>query len=488
FRSGLPPRGGFRDLAVVGERLYVLDAVDERIVVLDRQGAVLGRQDVPAAPYRLGPLGDDALWVLAGTAPTLSVLPLHEGLPGAPIGAALSVPVRDAAYDPDVDRLWTVGPEDRPVRRHTGKLDGPGTEVLGWDRRTLLAGAAVPVERRPGRGVDGTRIVITPTGPAVAYTGSDRVAWDGRLEPAGLAPSGLAWHDGTLAVAARHSDAVIVLGKGAMVEELDPAPRKSLEDLGERLLFTPALWDGPAATCVGCHWDGGVDHRLHPGVGEIRWEQTRPFAGAGALRPLFTPGQAANLAVAVEGLIRGLDDRVAAPGRAPWWLGPRSVMTKHGPRELAAADVREALLAAIAAWPIERGPRFGTVPAAQWDEGVGLLVRDCVHCHEAVLDSASRERIPDERLADVLGDKPVAFSARLFASAGPPAFTERGNRVPPLWQLDRGGPFLSDGSASTLAELIDHSDPRAERVHGHSGPPHYLPRERDALVAVLLSL
>lgn len=483
FRTALPARGGFRDLAVVGGQVRVLDAVDERVVALDVDGTVVGAWPVPAAPLRIGPLGDDRLWVLSGTRPYLAVLG-PDGL----IAADLRVPARDAVWDPLTDRLWTVGPAERPVSRKDGPLVGPGTEVLGWDRVSLGTAGARPVERQIGTGVDGTGIVATPDGPAVVYSGSDVVDWRGRKEPAGLAPSGLAFAAGDLAVAAPQSDAVVVLGRHPAVLKVDDRPRDTLEDLGQRLLSSPAPWENTQATCVGCHWDGLVDHRQHPGIRETRWEQSRPFVGIGSLAPIFSPGQAKTLAIAVEGLVRGLDDRYSAPSTEPWWLAPRTVQTVDGPRSLSALEVRQALIAALTAWPVERGPLAGAVPDAVRRRGLGLLVRDCVRCHEAAGATFLRDRVPDDQLWDVVGTRPLVFAAPLFARAGPKPYTPRGNRVPPLWMLDRGGPFLTDGSADTLDVLLQRTDPGGPAVHGRSGDPVYGPEDRAALIAVLLSL
>lgn len=498
FRAELAPRGGYRDVAAVGGRLYVLDAVDDVVVALDLDGHRLDAPPValPAAAYRIGPLGDDALWVLAGVAPHLAVIPLDpDGAPGAPLGVdALGVPVRDAAYDPATGYLWTVGPMDRPVRRIEGPMVGPGTELIAWDAVALLAGHGAPIVRHTGDGVDGVRIVTTGTGPAVSYAGSDALGWGGALVPAGLGPAGLAWSDGALAVAATQSDAVHVLGEAPAVLRVDDRPRDRLVDEGLRLLTTPAPWPNGRATCTGCHWDGLADHRRHPGVRETRFEQTRPLAGAGALAPIFTPGQARSLAEAVEFLIRGLDDRFYAPPADAWWLTPRTVHTDGGPRVLDAERVREAMLAAITSWPVERGPLFGAVPADTWGRGVRLLIRDCVRCHEpveaVVAGPGARPRIANAALPSAIGARALPFSAPRFARAGPAPFTSRGNRVPPLWQLDRGGPFLSDGSAPTLDALLRRTDPGGTAVHGlaPADPPVYDDADRAALIAVLLSL
>ena len=54
------------------------------------------------------------------------------------------------------------------VHTHAGPSTMAGTEVLGWDLVTSR-----PVERRTGEGIDGTRILVTPDGLAVLYSGSD---------------------------------------------------------------------------------------------------------------------------------------------------------------------------------------------------------------------------------------------------------------------------------------------------------------------------
>jgi hypothetical protein len=244
---------------------------------------------------------------------------------------------------------------------------------------------------------------------------------------------------------------------------LDDTLRDSLADAGERLFYEVGLWPGTTFTCNSCHWDGATDHRLQPGFKESRWELTRPVGGTGVLAPIFSPGQSPDLPHTVEGLVRVLDPRAWSDPTGGWWSEPRTISTKDGIRTLAPYEVREALLTYILALGIDN-----PVDAQVAPEALALFVAECADCHQPVTDLRTRTPQPPE-------SRPLAWASPLFANVGPPAFTDRGNRVSPLTNLARGGPFFTDGSARTLEDVV--------RAKGD-----YSDTQVAALVDVLLSL
>jgi hypothetical protein len=536
FHAGLPARGGFRDLAVseAHGRVYVIDARYDALWVLDLAGAVQGRVSLVPGAYGVGTLGDDALFVLAGNQPHLSVLPLDaRGMPGPHTGIETVAPFRAARAGGEL--LWTVGYRQARVRRKDGMVENLESFLYAYRRDDLARGVLAPVhavDLAAARLTDPVAVSPAATGILVALSGSHRLA---RVD--GSAQRGPAGPD----VAARPSAFVTsdVLAEGpwiftvgllddalyvhrqsdlGLVETVpltagpDPEPQPESQPksqpepatdyaLGEVLFYSKALWadtPGNQFTCNGCHWDGGNDHRVHPGFREARWELARPAAGVGMLAPIFTPGQAPSITAAVNGFVRVLDERYWTEREASAWLDPVEVEIAPGRRALLSPhDVRRALLTYLARLPVE--PGFLRAPGRPFSEsavrGAAMFWRDCARCHEpsprmgtaAALDHP----LGREAALDHLIDRPLSFGAARWEKTGVlPYFTERGNRVSPLTQLGRGGPFFSNGSARNLAEVVQRTDPGRSLVHApeNAAAPFYSPEQVQDLIDFLLSI
>jgi hypothetical protein len=330
--GSLPARAGFRDLVSMPELgvLVVLDAMTDELVFLDRTGAQLGRTPVGPSSYRIGSAGDDRIFVLSGGDPQLRVLRVSaNGSAQRLAQLTRRAPLRDAHYDEVDDLLWITGPENHVVSRRRGPIEHLGSELVALEG-SALRGGEVRVRVRfdlAARGLaDATRLTSHGGQVFVSLTGSDRVAWLSRATGdwelavlrAGLGPAGLANEGHLLAVAARLDDRIYVydvsVGHTASPEviAIDERPRNSARDIGERLFYGALLWSQAQQrpfTCNSCHWDTESDLRSHPGLREIRFEQTRPLGGVGAVSPIFTPGQARTLDEAVDALVHVLDDR-----------------------------------------------------------------------------------------------------------------------------------------------------------------------------------
>jgi hypothetical protein len=452
--------GWWRDGLVQGDHLYALTR--DALVAFDATGLEQARVPVPTA-YRLGAMGN-ALWVLGGD-PELFVVGLDaQGLPETPREIQRTAPLRDAAWDGK--KLWTVGPLDTQVRRKGGPVRDLRTEVTALDGTALRQGRLQVVARYDWEAViDGTRIAAIPGFVAASATGSGQV-WTLDLDRVVVhdtcaTPTGIAlFGPNDWQVTCRLDDA---LGTPSGAHSLDPTPRDTLVDAGERLFYEVGLWPETTFTCNSCHWDGSTDHRLQPGFEEKRWELTRPVAGTGVLAPIFSPGQSPDLPHAVEGLVRVLDPRAWSDPDGQWWFEPRTISTKSGIRTLGAFEVREALLSWILVQGIEPAMADSVDP-----QDLALFVDECTPCHQPVKELRTRTQHPPET-------RPLVWAAPLFAKVGPPAFTAKGNRVSPLTNLARGGPYLTDGSAATLEDVV--------RAKGD-----YSPAQVQALVRALLSL
>ena len=518
FRSGLAQRAGYVDVALTAKGVYVADALDRAVVWLDLEtGKQLGRLGLRFRPHRVGPAGDD-IWVLGAAPATLGRVRLAPS--GAPMSVAstpLIAPARDAVWHPATSSLWTVGPQQAPVRRDRGPIRFLRSHLGSYD----LAADPPTRQRSVDLGalghVDGTALCADRDGLWVVATGSDTL-WHtcagACAEPddqrsTGFAPAAVARLDPThVAVANRLSDSVSVFRAAALEPvatiELDRFWRVTADidegsELGERLFYSAALWDaeaGDAYSCNSCHWDTRVDHRVHPGYLERRHEATRPLGGVIGAGPIFSTLGADTLVDAIEGLLRGLDARFWKDGgqHGSWWTEDRLLRDSAGvQRRIKAKTVRRALLEFVANLPVRRGPlrRPGAALGVGARRGWDLFQRDCLGCHQATPDARRPQQVPPNDVPRYLGERPLLFGRAAWALTGAePYFTPWGNRISPLLDLGRGGPFFANGSAATLREVIAHFRPGDARVHRGAGRhgAGYTPDERDALHDFLLSL
>jgi hypothetical protein len=531
FHAALPARGGFRDLAVseAHGRVYVIDSRDDALWVLDLGGAVQGRVSLVPGAYGVGTLGDDALFVLAGNQPHLSVLPLDErGLPGPPTGIETVAPFRTARAGGEL--LWTAGYRQTRVRRKDGPVENLESFVYAYRSADLARGVLAPVravDLAAERLTDPVAVAPAATGILAALSGSHRlvrIETRAQREPAVTAapavtarPSAFVTSDvlaegpwifavglldDALYVHCQSDLALVETVPLAVGPGVEPQPESQPEPatdyaIGEVLFYSKALWADTQSnqfTCNGCHWDGGNDHRVHPGFRESRWELARPAAGVGMLAPIFTPGQSSSITVAVNGFVRALDERYWTEREAHAWLDPVEVEIAPGRRVLLSPhDVRRALLTYLARQPVE--PGFLRAPGQPFSDsalrGAALFWRDCARCHEPSPRMGTGSTLGREAALDYLIDRPLAFGAARWEKTGVlPYFTERGNRVSPLTQLGRGGPFFSNGSARNLADVLQRTDPGRPLVHApeNVAAPFYRPEQVQDLIDFLLSI
>jgi hypothetical protein len=552
FASGLPARGGFRDLAVseVHGRVYVIDGYGDELWILDTRGAVQGRVPLVPGAHAIGMLGEDALFVLAANQPRLSILALDQhGMPGTTPGAAIGIdtpaPIRAARHDAQRGLLWTAGHRQARVRRSRGYVENLESFVYAYRQADLARGRFVPVhavDLAAAHLTDPVAVVPARTQVLAALAGSHRLVGIEIGQP-GLAPGPaprearggtrvdarggvraqpsafvtsdvLAVGEQVLAVGLLDDRVYVHRGDDlGLVETLpltDPAPAGLAHAgpandyaLGEVLFHSKSLWaDTPRNqfTCASCHWDGLSDRRMHPGYAESRWEMSRPAAGVGMLSPIFTPGQSSDIITAVHGFVRVLDERYWSDPGSGAWLDAIDVEIAPGQRaRLSAYEVRGALLAYLARRPVE--PGFLRAPGQPFSaaalRGADLFWRDCARCHQPSPHLATGAVLSREDALDYLIERPLAFGAARHEKAGVlPYFTARGNRISPLTQLGRGGPFFSNGSARTLADVLRRTRPSPSLVRGHPGvhapgnalAPFYDRAETQDLIDFLLSI
>jgi len=274
-------------------------------------------------------------------------------------------------------------------------------------------------------------------------------------------------------------DAWVELARGGAV--VHPARPPALEDpnpnqrLGEALFFTTlmapdARSDGRLSrfTCETCHFEGATDGRVHnSGRQEIR-VSTRPLLGLFNDAPYFSRAHDRDLTAVSHNEFtvanRGnpLDPWFALePARFPWLARLGLDAARIEPLEL-----RGSLLAFLARFSHEENPFVAThTPPGHFSEeeraGAALFRARCARCHAArlVANDATSE-VPFERWEALTFSPatPIVWARADYEKSGIlPYVDSEGTRVPTLRRLYLKRPYFTNGSARTLAEVLERA-------------------------------
>lgn len=246
----------------------------------------------------------------------------------------------------------------------------------------------------------------------------------------------------------------------------DPSDARTPEvRLGEALLFTGLMapasrTEGKASrfTCETCHFEGGVDGRVHwTGRGQVH-AATRSIRGLFNNRPHFSRALDTTMAQMADN-----EFRVASKGTGadPWFvLDPSDTpWVKHlgvtAPAD--GTDLRRAFMAFVMTFSHEPNPRAlaGNLDPEAVDAAEFFEVH-CETCHAArlVADDPTT-RVPRAEWMNHIGTKQSAIvwgSDTRHRTGVLPYVHEDGARVPSLRRLFSKRPYFTDGGAPTLQQ------------------------------------
>lgn len=350
----------------------------------------------------------------------------------------------------------------------------------------------------------------SPTLATLTWPGGDLTA-EPRVARSELVPgtsAAVLAGDGALAAADPLLDAWIVRRGGAprVVPVASARPARSIASrIGELLFFTTMMspWNSSEGklsrfTCETCHHEGYIDGRVHyTGRGTVH-AATRPLYGLFNLRPYFSRALDPTMADMVHAEFRVANRH---NGHDPWFALSRADVpwldrVPGAPAQLSPELLREAFMTFLMDFAHRTNPAVvGRARFTALERAGARTFRDrCAACHEPRLvadDPASA--VPFERWESLVLSPagPIVWSNAAYAKTGvTPYVHDRGARVAPLRRLYKKWPYFTNGSARSLADVLDRfaSGPGAAYHDGAPADPalaRLAPDDRAALRAFL---
>ncbi|HYQ16411.1 MAG TPA: hypothetical protein VEQ58_11660, partial [Polyangiaceae bacterium] len=517
---------GIADLAC-GEKglVYVLPTDGSELLTLDASGKVRARRPALSGGLRVVRRGR---YLLESSLFERSVRVL--GLDSA------GLPTRELARIRHDGSLWAVdaverggelllavaGVEDRPLVRAHGEFENIDSFVWLYRLRegklqqlceldVSDLGLVVPKALQLSATNEGLRLtaLAAGSGRSLRATWSSDLGAPPQVETS-PAPPGVAdavFDDaGNVAYGSPLLDAWIQLdAAGQHLTRVDAASRPAPEvRLGEALFFTELMAPENVSrgshsrfTCETCHFEGGVDGRVHfSGRADIS-VVTKPLLGLANNRPHFSRAMDPDLSSASHNEFRVAG---AGSGTDPWfslesarfpWLHDLGVDRA----QLDPLDLREALLDFLYAFSHAPNPRsqgrssFSALESA----GARAFLDHCERCHQArlVSDDPSTS-VPFEDWQSLIFSRnaPLVWARGNYEKTGIlPYVHEKGTRVTSLRRLALKPRYFTNGSAADLATVLARFR-EGPRGAWHDAPGEAELRElsldtRSALLALL---
>ena len=246
--------------------------------------------------------------------------------------------------------------------------------------------------------------------------------------------------------------------------------RAPLSRVGELLFFTTMMapWNSSEGklsrfTCETCHHEGYVDGRVHFTGRDTVHAATRPLYGLFNNRPHFSRALDKTTTQMVHAEFRVANRH---NGRDPWFAlsaadVPWLAQVPGIPAELSPQQLREAFMTFLADFSHRANPAATSHAQFTDLERAGARVfRDrCAGCHEPRLVSDEPDsRVAFERWESLVlsPSGPIVWTNAAYAKTGVvPLVHPDGARVPSLRRLYKKWPYFTNGSAHSLAELLD---------------------------------
>jgi hypothetical protein len=327
--------------------------------------------------------------------------------------------------------------------------------------------------------------------------------------PPGTAAIDLA-DDGTIVAANPLLDAWIVKrgSESRIVAVASARPARAMPSrIGELLFFTTMMspWNGTEGklsrfTCETCHHEGYVDGRTHftgRGTGRGKVHATsRPLYGLFNNRPHFSRALDKTMTEMVHAEFRVANRH---NGRDPWFaLTPADLpwLAQVGaPAQMTPEYLREAFMSFLMDFSHRSNPAADHARFTERERAGAQTFRDrCSACHapRLIAEQAS-SAVPFERWEELVLSPagPIVWSNAAYAKTGVTPFVHaNGTRAPTLRRLYKKWPYFTNGSAKSLAELLDRFASDAQHTY-HDGAPtgatlvRLTPDEKSALLAFL---
>jgi hypothetical protein len=415
----------------------------------------------------------------------------------APIQIAHNGPIWGFAArqsGPDDLVIAAGGAEDHPLDRTIGAFGYVDSFLylyrVDLGRRRATREAAVDLADHGVVIPKALALSLTPTTVRVTGYGSDKLL-EVRFAGGGAAPAVTSTElvPGTNAVLERTDGALLyadplldawVVAKPPAKPQIIPVPASQPQPprdpsvrLGEALIFTTLIapWnrsDGPLSrfTCETCHFEGYTDGRIHhTGRGDVH-AVTKPLLGLFNNRPHFSRALDPDLtSVAfnefrVAGLRSDHDPWFAVRTRDFPWLRALGVDEER----LSPERLRQAFMSFLMAF--NHRPNPATLGRSRFSEqeraGANLFRGVCEGCHQARLSSDDpASRIPFDRWEDLVMSPeggPIVWGEADYKKTGVvPYVHPEGARVPSLRRLYKKHPYFTNGTAPTLAAVLERA-------------------------------